>query len=353
VEVARLVDPVDLAARPGTGRLYVATRPGRVYSIGPGGRDPRLELDLGDEVHDGDAPPGYASESGMLGIAFSPSGAWMYLTYTAEPPSGPGMDWVLAEYAVGEDGVDASSRRELISFFKRAPQHNAGDIHFGPDGLLYVSTGDASPHGDTLGTGQDTTDLLGAILRIDPRPSGEAPYTVPSGNPFSADGDARPEIWLYGLRNPWRFSFDRLRGDLWVTDVGDNVAEEVTVLPRARGGGRGANLGWSTYEGTVRVRGRALTGAERPAYEYGHEGPGCAIIGGYVYRGRALPRLRGHYVFADHCEGRLRALRSTGGRWADYDLGIEIPRPTAFGEDEDGELYVLSLDGVILRLEPA
>jgi glucose/arabinose dehydrogenase len=248
--------------------------------------------------------------------------------------------------------VDTSSRRRLLSVRKQYPHHNGGDLQFGPDGYLYASIGDGSPFKDLLSTGKDADDLLGSLLRIDPEQSGERPYSVPSDNPFAGGGGA-PEVWAYGLRNPWRFSFDRVTGDLWIGDVGDHAMEEIDMVPAAKGGGRGANFGWPILEGTE------LHGAEEPLayvppfHAYERHRPFCALIGGYVYRGSAVPALRGAYLYTDYCESGIHAFTKSGDEATERALGPEVASPSAFAEDDNGELYVLSLKGDVYRIEPA
>jgi glucose/arabinose dehydrogenase len=189
------------------------------------------------------------------------------------------------------------------------------------------------------------------MLRISPRPAGGAPYTIPPDNPFVGRPDARPEIWAYGLRNPWRYSFDRATGDLWIGDVGQDAWEEIDRQPAGSAGGQ--NYGWNLVEGTHPYKGAAPTGAVPPVYEYSHDGGGCAVTGGYVYRGSAIPDLVGAYVFADFCLGRLEAIRVRDGRVvAHAELGVTVPSVSSFGQDGSGELYALSLAGGLYRLAP-
>jgi glucose/arabinose dehydrogenase len=193
--------------------------------------------------------------------------------------------------------------------------------------------------------------LLGKILRIDPTPAANAPYTIPSGNPF-ADGGGRPEIWAYGLRNPWRFSFDRSTHDLWIADVGQNLYEEVDFVPA--GQGAGANYGWNRVEGNHPFRGTAPANAVAPVLELPHANGYCAVVGGFVYRGTKIPDLRGAYLYSDNCKPNIGAIKVDGGRVvASRDLGVTLRSVSSFGQDADGELYVLSLSQGLYRIDPA
>jgi glucose/arabinose dehydrogenase len=243
-------------------------------------------------------------------------------------------------------------RRELLRVEDPYPNHNGGHLALGPDGYLYIGLGDGGSGGDPHGHGQDTDTLLGSILRIDPTaPPADGEYGIPADNPFAASG-GEPEIWLYGVRNPWRFSFDRATGDLWIGDVGQGEVEEIDRLPATNGrdAGRGANLGWNLMEGSEPFEGENPAGGVLPIYEYTHD-DGCSVTGGYVYRGRAIPALTGAYLFADYCEPDLRAVRVAGDEVVEersWDLSLEAIQ--SFGEDADGELYVLLASGPLLRL---
>jgi glucose/arabinose dehydrogenase len=230
--------------------------------------------------------------------------------------------------------------------------HYAGHLAFGPDGYLYAALGDGGDGGDPLGNGQNLGTLSGKIIRIDPTPTETAPYRIPAGNPFVGVPGARPEIWSYGLRNPWKFSFDRVSGDVWITDVGQDAWEEVNFQRHAAGGGQ--NYGWNEMEGTHPYRdGEAPANHVRPIHEYGHVNRACAITGGYVYRGGRIPALQGKYVYSDWCEGTIRALRVQDGVVvSDTDLGLDVAAIASFGEDVYGELYALSLAGPVFRFDP-
>jgi glucose/arabinose dehydrogenase len=351
-EIAEFEGPTDLTWRSGDTSIYVAERAGRVRRIrvttsSRGAVRYEVErrpvLDIGDEViTDG--------ERGLLGIAFSTDGRKLYFAFT-----GTDANQHLDEIRMDGDEVDTDSRRRLLDVPDFAANHNGGDVAIGPDGFLYYAMGDGGGGGDPEDTGQNPGDLLGSILRIDPEAgvAGGPPYAIPDSNPFKNGGGA-PEVWAYGLRNPWRISFDRLTGDLWIGDVGQNAFEEIDYLPRASGGGRGANLGWSLMEGTEPFEGGTPPpGHVPPILTYGLDAGACAVTGGYVYRGGGIPALNGAYVYADHCIGELRGLLLENGVVADdRGLGQVVPNVTSFGEDSTGELYALSLNGPVYRLDP-
>jgi glucose/arabinose dehydrogenase len=340
VHVATLEQPLAMAVRTDDAGLYVAEKPGRVVVIRRGTVEPVPVLDLTGQVSLG-------GEQGLLGIAFAPNGRYLYVNYTDT-----NGDTHVTEYAMSGARADLSTRREVLLVEQPYANHNGGNLAFGPDGYLYVGLGDGGSGGDPQGNGQSLSALLGKMLRIVPRADGERSYGIPSDNPFLGR-EARSEIWAYGLRNPWRYSFDRETGDLWIGDVGQSSWEEVDVQPSGSSGGE--NYGWNRMEGD-----HAYDGGDpppdvvRPVFEYSHDGGGCTVVGGYVYRGEAIPPLVGAYVFADLCLGRLEAIRVESGRVTDHRvLGPVVPNVSSFGEDADGELYAMSLGGAVYRLGPA
>jgi glucose/arabinose dehydrogenase len=239
-----------------------------------------------------------------------------------------------------------SSLRQLLFIDQPYANHNGGGVVFGPDGYLYLALGDGGAGGDPHDNGQQLDTLLGKLLRIDVD-SGD-PYGIPTDNPF-AGADGMDEIWHYGLRNPWRFSFDRETGDLWIGDVGQGAWEEIDV---ARGGEGGLNFGWNRMEGAhcFNDEGCAQDGLTLPVTEYGRD-LGCTVIGGYVYRGEDSPALEGAYLFADYCSGLIFAIdSSTSSLAAPAEAGSSEGNVSAFGEDANGELYVTTLDGTIYRV---
>jgi glucose/arabinose dehydrogenase len=333
-----LEQPTAMAIRPGDDALYVAEKVGRVVAIRGDGVDGTPVLDVTSEVSLG-------AEQGLLGLAFSPDGRWLYVDLTDTA----GDTRVLA-YAMGPRTADPASGREILRVDQPFGNHNGGQLAFGPDGSLYVALGDGGSGGDPQGNGQSLDTLLGKILRIDPTPEGPRAYRVPPDNPFAGTEGARPEIWDLGLRNPWRFSFDRRTGDLWIGDVGQSAWEEIDLEPAGSGGGR--DYGWNAMEGSHPYPG----GAERdramvdPIFEYPHDGSVCAVTGGYRYRGSRIASLEGWYVFGDFCGGGLEAIRPAGGDVEHRDLGPRVENLASFGEDGAGELYALSLSGPVYRL---
>jgi len=290
------------------------------------------------------------SERGLLGLAVAPEGDELYLSYTRAEDGAS----VLEAFPLEGGTVDVARSRTLLEVDQPYENHNGGHIAFGPDGMLYLGLGDGGAGGDPEGNAQDRGELLGKILRLDP----DAPDLIPADNPFAdgADG-ARPEIWATGVRNPWRFSFDRETGDLWVADVGQNEFEEIDLLPAADGGGRGANLGWDLYEGTEEFAdadpapGAASEGPfVEPIHTYARDG-GCSITGGVVYRGAALAGLQGRYLFADYCVPELRSLTPSSPSAAEAVLDTP-PTVVSFAEDAAGEIYLISLDEGLFRLRP-
>lgn len=355
-EVAELEEPIALATRPGAPDLYIAERGGTVRVVkvtkptsGTGPLRYQVQttplLDLTDDVVAG-------GERGLLGIAFSSDGRKLFVDYTADPDGRT----MVVEYELDDRGtVELSSRRELLEVEQPYANHNGGNLVTGPDGYLYVALGDGGDAGDPQGRAQDTSEPLGSILRIDPEGAaddGDPPYGIPAGNPFAASDEAAPEIWLYGVRNPWRFSFDSATGDLWVADVGQGTWEEIDWLPSVGGfdAGKGANLGWDRMEGSHQFEGENPEGGVLPIFEYSHD-EGCSVTGGYVYRGKEIEALRGVYLYADYCGTGIRGLQVDGPTIVDdrtWDLPLE--QVISFGEDNDGELYVLLQSGPVLRL---
>ncbi len=351
--VATLDQPIALATRAGTNDLYVAEKTGRVRRItvttaADGSPAYHLEapavLDLSKQV----ATDG---ERGLLGLTFSTDGRQLYV-FAMIAADGRSS---VAAYTMAGTTADPASRRELLAIPRRYANHNGGELAIGPDGYLYIGVGDGGSEDDPDHHGQDTSTLFAKVLRIDPNAGGGKAYGIPPGNPF-ASGGGRPEIWLYGGAHPWRLRFDRANGDLWVGDVGQDTWEEVDRLPATGGrdAGRGANLGWSRMEATHPFQGGTNPpGGVLPVYEYSHA-HGCSITGGYVYRGSAIAGLHGAYLFADYCEGGLRAIVATGGHVTDsrtFDLPLD--QVQSFGQDSSGEVYALLAGGPVLRLVSA
>ncbi len=340
VRVASLDQPLALAVRPDDPALYVAEKPGRVVALRDGEVDPEPVLDVTGEVSLG-------GEQGLLGLAFSPDGDFLYVNATDLEG-----DTHVTEFEMRDERANPSSRRDVLVVDQPFANHNGGNLVFGPDGYLYIGLGDGGSGGDPMDNAQDLSVLLGKMLRIDPRPDGGRPYSIPPDNPFVDRAGARPEIWALGLRNPWRYSFDRETGDLWIGDVGQSAWEEVDL--QLAGSSGGENYGWNLREGAHPYEGgepppRAID----PVFEYPHGAGGCVVTGGFVYRGDAIPDLVGAYVVADFCIGELEALRVQDGRVTGHrTLGPVVSTLSSFGEDAAGELYAMSLEGGLFRLEP-
>ncbi len=341
--------PVYLAGvNDGTDRLFVVERQGRIRIVVDGAVLPEPFLDITSIVQsDG-------SEQGLLSVAFPPdfseSGEF-YVYYTAVSDEGVG-DNTIARYRVSEgdpNQANAESGQVLLAIPDFRKNHNGGLLLFGPDGYLYAGLGDGGGGGDPDENGQNPETLLGSIVRIDPTP-GVEPYANPDDNPFADGRGGRPEVWLWGVRNPWRFSFDRETGDLFVADVGQGAFEEVNWLPAGTAGG--SNLGWNVLEGTKCFRDLdcVKTGITLPVVEYSHEF-GCSVTGGSIYRGSEEPGLDGVYLFGDYCTGLVWGMKQDeAGTWLvskPVDSGYRI---SSFGEDASGELYLVSLDGEIFHV---
>jgi glucose/arabinose dehydrogenase len=322
----------------GSGRLFVLEQPGRIRVIANDQLLSEPFLDLTGRISAG-------GERGLLGLAFHPDypeNGLFFIDYTD-----PDGHTVVARYRVSTADpnlADPASAREVLRVEQPFPNHNGGQLGFGPDGYLYVSLGDGGSGGDPQNNGQNLGTLLGAILRLDV--DGAEPYAVPADNPFVDRQGARPEIWAYGLRNAWRFSFDRESGDLWIADVGQNVWEEINLQPGNSNGGE--NYGWRVMEGAHCFRpseGCDRDGLTLPVLEYDHD-QGCSVTGGYRYRGSELAGLAGVYTFADYCSGVVWGAREgEDGGWTSAELLSSGMRVSAFGEDEAGELYLADHGG--------
>lgn len=326
------------SAGDGSGRLFVVEQGGVVRIVRNGAVAPQSFLNISSLVTSG-------GEQGLLGLAFPPGFSArrnFYVNYINRTGVG---NTVIARFAVGADPdqADPASRQELLTFAQPFANHNGGQLAFGPDGHLYIGSGDGGSAGDPLGNGQNTSTLLGKLLRLDVL-SGASPYAIPAGNPFGS------EVWAYGLRNPWRFSFDRQTGDLYLADVGQSLREEVDFQPA--GSGAGANYGWNIMEGNLcfLTPSCSSTGLTLPVVEYDHSLGNCSVTGGYVYRG-SNASLRGTYLYGDFCSGRIWGLRHNGIAWENRLLLDSTLLISTFGEDEAGELYVADYGcGVLYRI---
>ncbi|MEO5886997.1 MAG: PQQ-dependent sugar dehydrogenase [Anaerolineales bacterium] len=331
--VASALDrPVDLQPD-GSGRLYIVEKLGhiRIFQDGQVGETPFLNIE--DRVNN------LSTEMGLLGLAFHPNysqNGFFYVNYT-----GAGGDTFLSRFHATGDTADPNSEVILLKVDQPFPNHNGGVMVFGPDGYLYAGLGDGGAGGDPFGNAQSLDTLLGKILRIDV--DSAEPYAIPADNPF---GD---EIWHYGLRNPWRISFDKLTGDLYIGDVGQNAWEEIDFLPTGSPGG--ANLGWDMREGAHDYEGSASTDFIEPIAEYSHPDGGCSVTGGFVYRG-SMPEWNGIYLYGDYCTGYIwGTIRpEAGASWQNQLLFETNQRITSFGQDQSGELYFLSDSGEIYKL---
>jgi glucose/arabinose dehydrogenase len=341
--------PLYLTAPPGdTHRLFIVEKGGAIRVVKDGVLLPTPFLDLTGHVSTG-------GEQGLLGLAFDPAygeNGRFVVHYT--DVSGNTVVSLFRVSSMDADQADPTSEVVVLTAEQPFANHNGGQILFGPDGMLYLGLGDGGSGGDPGGRGQSLADLLGSILRVDVR-SGTG-YTVPPDNPFVDRADARPEIWSFGLRNPWRFTFDAATGDLYIADVGESAWEEVDVVSAAAGAGRGVNFGWNVMEGRHCFADSGCDPSQftLPVLEYSHS-DGCSISGGFVYRGAAIPALQGHYFYADYCRGWVRSFRVQDGQavenqqWPTLAPGGAVP---SFGQDAAGELYVLSAEGRVFRIVP-
>ena len=333
------------APRSDSARLFAVEQGGRVRIIRNDTLLARNFLDLRGRVSTG-------NEQGLLSIAFHPSygsNGYVFVSYT-----NTAGDTRVLRYHVSSDpeSLDVTAADTILALAQPYTNHNGGLVAFGPDDFLYVGLGDGGSGGDPHNHGQDLTTLLGSMLRLDV--DGTLPYEVPADNPFTGLTPARPEIWAYGLRNPWRFSFDRANGDLYLADVGQGSREEVNVQPGSSNGGE--NYGWRIMEGRICSSGDSCdrTGLVLPVVDYVNGIGGCAVVGGLVYRGNAIPALAGTYFYADYCDAWIRTFRLIGGQvhdhW-DWSARLNAQGPiSSFGEDARGEVYVVAHNGRVFRI---
>jgi glucose/arabinose dehydrogenase len=339
--------PLYLTAPDDDARLFIVEKGGTIRIVKAGSLLPSPFLDISGQVSTG-------REQGLLGLAFHPQYATngRFIVHYTDPAG----DTRVSGFRVSPDPdvVDPASEVPILAEDQPFANHNGGQVLFGPDGYLYIMLGDGGSSDDPGGRGQSLADLLGSILRVEPLDGGG--YAVPPDNPFVSTAGARPEIWSYGLRNPWRADFDPATGDLYIADVGQSQWEEVDVSPSAAGAGRGLNFGWSVMEGPECRGGSSCDqdAFELPVLSYNHD-DGCSITGGFVYRGAAIPALQGHYFYSDYCRGWVRSLRFEDGsaadqfQWPALAPGGGVP---SFGRDAAGELYVMSTDGAVFKIVP-
>jgi glucose/arabinose dehydrogenase len=341
-EIGTFDQPVEVAHRLGDGQLYVVEQPGRVVAVTDLSQE--VVLDISDRTV-------ARGEQGLLGLAFHPTADLAYVHFTDV-----GGDTVVAELAIDPmTGVfDPAAYRELLTVAQPYANHNGGQLAFGPDQLLYIGLGDGGSGGDPERYSLDLSSPLGKILRIDPTPSADRPYTVPADNPFVDVAGADPRVWSYGLRNPWRFSFDFPTGDLWVPDVGQNAWEEInrSLATDRMNAARGVNFGWSAFEGFERFNtDQPVEGAVDPLFVYDHGDGRCSISGGAVARGDAVPDLLGWYVFGDYCTGQIWGLDPTVDPSQPRTIELaQLPTLVAISEGPDRDLYAVSNAGSVARL---
>jgi hypothetical protein len=347
VVASGLILPLDLTAPDGDTRLFIVEKGGTIRIVKDGSLLPTPFLDISAQVSTG-------SEQGLLGLAFHPQYATngRFIVHYTDLAG----DTRVSGFRVSPDPdvADAASEVSILAVDQPFSNHNGGQVLFGPDGHLYIMLGDGGSANDPGGRGQSLADLLGSILRVEPLDGGG--YAVPPDNPFVSTAGARPEIWSYGLRNPWRVAFDPATGDLYIADVGQSQWEEVDVSPSADGAGRGLNFGWNIMEGPECLTDSSCDqdAFELPVLSYDHS-DGCSITGGFVYRGAAIPALQGHYFYSDYCRGWVRSFRFENGsavdqfQWPALAPGSGVP---SFGRDATGELYVMSTDGVVFKIVP-
>jgi len=344
---ANLDNPTFLTAPAGDARLFVVERPGRIRIVENGNTLAQPFLDISGRVFT-------SGEGGLLSMAFDPNYArngFFYMYYTD-----PQQNIVIERFGTGSNANLADPTSGLVILRIPHPtftNHFGGQVAFGPDGNLYVGTGDGGGAGDPGGNGQNLSSLLGKLLRIDVRTAAPGqPYTIPAGNPYLNQAGRRPEIWAAGLRNPWRFSFDG--GQLYLSDVGQERREEVNIGAADMAG---LNYGWNTMEGTLCYNASSCdrTGLTLPAFEYDHgtnNANGCSITGGFVYRGNAIPSLQGRYFYSDYCRGFLKSFLASGGAVSeqrDWNLG-SVGNVVSFGQDGQGELYLMTSRGIVYRI---
>ena len=340
VPVAAIEAPIALATRPGDPdtTVYVASQSGSVHRVDISSGRSEEVVSLADRTR-------AEGEQGLLGLAFSLDGDTMYAHYTDLQG-----DTNVVAVPVRDGRPDLSSSRVLFFLEQPYANHNGGQLLVDATGALLIGLGDGGSSGDPEGNGQDRSSLLGKILRISPAPAATttaaAPYSIPLDNPYANSESTAPEILFLGLRNPWRFSIDTVTGEYWIADVGQNSREEINRVPASAAG---ANFGWNVREGTRSFKGTTTDVLIDPTYEWTNVG-GSSAIGGFVYRGRAIDRLQGKYVFADFGQRGLFVLDPASGDVAHLDLPVEAV--VSFGQDRSGELYVLSLDSGVLALRP-
>lgn len=344
--VTNVPGPIEYIELPDdSGRFLVVQQRGVIWMVQDGSLLAEPFMDLTDRVL---FPDGY-TERGLLGLALDPNfleNGYFYLNYSARNPEGM---TVIARFTMPDleaNVGDPSSEAVILTQSQPYANHNGGMLEFGPDGYLYISLGDGGSAGDPQNFAQNTRSLLGKILRIDV--TSGTPYTIPEDNPFVGNSEFLPEIWAYGLRNAWRFSFDMETGDLYLADVGQNEYEEINFQPADSAGGE--NYGWNAFEGRTVYRNPTIPNTVMPVAVYSHS-EGCSVTGGYVYRGESIPEIDGYYLYGDYCNGRVWWLnRDENGEWQNGVLFETDMQISSFGQDRDGEVYLLDHRGGVYKI---
>ena len=338
--------PMVLISKPDGDGFILGERKGRIRNLKVNDDG---SLSIGETLLDLSDAVSTAGEGGLLGMAFSKDGSELFINYTAKPMTTRVSSFTFVD---GLSDAGLENEKEIIEIPQPYPNHNGGHLLVDNNGNLLIGLGDGGAGNDPLGHGQNTSTFHGSILRINPNTPKGTPYIVPSDNPFTRDTlGFLSEIFLYGLRNPWRFDFDPFNGDLWIADVGQDRLEEINLLP-SDSYTDGTNFGWASMEGTLKRLGyKPDVNYHEPVHEYEHGDGRCSIIGGVVVRDGNLEGLEGSFIYSDLCDGKIRALVFNGEQWVDHDLEAFVELPISFTRASDGRIYVLSATGEIFRLE--
>ncbi len=346
IRVGAAEQPMVLISKPDGNGFLLGERKGQIKNseINDDG-----SLSVGEILFDLSDAVSTAGEGGLLGMAFSKDGSQLFVNYTAKPMTTRVSSFTFVD---GLSGAGVESEKKIIEIPQPYPNHNGGHLLVDNSGNLLIGLGDGGAGNDPHGHGQDTSTFHGSILRVNPDTPKGTPYIIPSDNPFIGSSSGfLPEIFLYGVRNPWRFDFDPSNGDLWIADVGQDRIEEINFLP-AESYTDGANFGWASMEGTIKRPGyKSDVSYHEPAHEYEHGDGRCSIIGGVVVHEGNLEGLEGAFIYSDLCDGKIRALTSNGEQWIDHNLEAFVELPISFNRASDGRIYVLSATGGIFRLE--
>ena len=346
MRVGEAEQPMVLISKPDGNGFILAERKGHIKALEINDDG---SVSIGETLYDLSDTVSTAGEGGLLGMAFSKDGSELFINYTAKPMTTRVSSFTFVD---GLSDAGLENEKEIIEIPQPYPNHNGGHLLVDNNGNLLIGLGDGGAGNDPLGHGQNTSTFHGSILRINPNTPKGTPYIVPSDNPFTRDTpDFLPEIFLYGLRNPWRFDFDPFNGDLWIADVGQDRLEEINLLP-ADSYADGTNFGWASMEGTLKRLGyKPDVNYHEPVHEYEHGDGRCSIIGGVVVRDGSLEGLEGSFIYSDLCDGKIRALVFNGEQWVDHDLEAFVELPISFTRASDGRIYVLSATGEIFRLD--